>query len=164
MTKSAVRQVTMSDVPDICRIYNHYIAATTITFEETPVSNEEMASRITNVSQRYPWLVYEDVGSVVGYTYATRWKERSAYRYSVEAGIYIASDCQGRGIGTMLATELIAQLRARSIHSIICGIALPNPASIALCERLGFQQVAHFKEVGFKLSKWVDVGYWELVL
>lgn len=159
-----IRQVRLSDATDICSIYNEYIMNTRITFEETPLSVEEMVSRITSITQNYPWIVYEDTGKVIGYTYATKWKERSAYRYSVETGIYLASNYIGKGVGTKLKVELIRELKSRSIHSIICGIALPNPASIALCEKLGFQKVAHFKEVGFKLNKWVDVGYWELIL
>jgi phosphinothricin acetyltransferase len=109
-------------------------------------------------------LVYEENGKVIGYTYASKWKERSAYRYSVETGTYLDSSYVGKGIGTILKTELLKALKEKSIHSVVCGIALPNPASIALCEKFGFEKVAHLKEVGYKLGKWVDVGYWELIL
>ena len=159
-----IRQVQLSDASDICSIYNEYILNTRITFEETPLTVDEIFSRIKNITEHYPWLVYEDSGKVIGYTYASRWKERSAYRYSVETGIYIASDYIGKRIGTTLKGELIKELRARSIHSIICEIALPNPASIALCEKYGFEKIAHYKEVDFKLGEWIDVGYWELIL
>ena len=123
-----------------------------------------MVSRIGKVTQDYPWLVYEEEGRVIGYAYATKWKERTAYRYSVETGIYIDAGHVGKGIGTKLKTELLRALKDKSIHSVICGIALPNPASVALCEKLGFQKVAHFAEVGYKMNRWVDVGYWELIL
>ncbi len=159
-----IRPAKLSDAGALCDIYNTYIINTTITFEEKPVTIREMKSRIKKVIPHYPWLVYEENGKVVGYTYASRWKERSAYRYSVETGIYIDSGCAGRGIGTKLKGELLKELKKKSIHSVICGIALPNPASIALCEKFGFIQIAHFKEVGFKLNKWIDVGYWELIL
>ncbi len=159
-----IRPVKISDADAICRIYNKYITDTTITFEETPLQAEEMADRIKNITQTYPWLVYEENGRVVGYTYASRWKERSAYRYSVETGIYIDSEFIGKGIGTILKSELLKLLKEKSIHSVICGVALPNPASIALCEKFGFKKVAHLEEVGFKLGKWVDVSYWELLL
>jgi len=159
-----IRQVKESDAEEMCRIYNKYIAGTTITFEEIPLLADEMASRVKNITQNYPWLVYEENGRVLGYTYASRWKERSAYRYSVETGIYIDSDYIGKGIGTLLKEELLKALKGKSIHSVICGIALPNQASIALCEKFGFEKIAHFKEVGYKLGKWVDVGYWELIL
>ena len=159
-----VREVKESDAEALCRIYNNYIAGTTITFEEIPLHADEMVSRIKNITQNYPWLVYEENGKVIGYTYASKWKERSAYRYSVETGTYLDSSYVGKGIGTILKTELLKALKEKSIHSVVCGIALPNPASIALCEKFGFEKVAHLKEVGYKLGKWVDVGYWELIL
>jgi L-amino acid N-acyltransferase YncA len=159
-----IRQVKDSDADAMCRIYNKYIVSTRITFEETPLQVDDMVSRIKNITQNYPWLVYEENGRVIGYTYASKWKERSAYRYSVETGIYIDSDYVGKGIGTILKGELLKALREKSIHSVICGIALPNQASIALCEKYRFEKIAHFKEVGYKLGEWVDVGYWELIL
>jgi L-amino acid N-acyltransferase YncA len=159
-----IRQVKDSDAEAMCCIYNKYITGTRITFEETPLLAGEMVSRIKNITQNYPWLVYEDNGKIIGYTYASRWKERSAYRYSVETGIYIDSDYLGKGIGSLLKGELLKALKEKSIHSVICGIALPNQASIALCEKYGFKKIAHFKEVGYKLDEWVDVGYWELIL
>ena len=159
-----IRQVKESDADALCRIYNKYILDTTITFEESPLQAGEMADRIKTITQTYPRLVYEENGRVIGYTYASKWKERSAYRYSVETGIYIDSDNFGKGIGTILKGELLKLLKEKSIHSVICGIALPNPASIALCEKFGFKKVAHLEEVGFKLGKWVDVSYWELIL
>ena len=159
-----VRKVKESDAEALCRIYNNYIAGTTITFEEISLHTDEMVSRIKNITQNYPWLVYEENGKVLGYTYASKWKERSAYRYSVETGTYLDSNYVGKGIGSILKTELLKVLKEKSIHSVICGIALPNPASIALCEKFGFEKVAHLKEVGYKLGKWVDVGYWELIL
>jgi phosphinothricin acetyltransferase len=159
-----VREVKESDAEALCRIYNNYISGTTITFEEISLHTDEMVSRIKNITQNYPWLVYEENGKVLGYTYASKWKERSAYRYSVETGTYLDSNYVGKGIGTILKKELLKVLKEKSIHSVVCGIALPNPASIALCEKFGFEKVAHLKEVGYKLGKWVDVGYWELIL
>jgi L-amino acid N-acyltransferase YncA len=159
-----LRDAEPSDADAICSIYNEYILNTTITFEETPLKAEEMASRICLVTQSYPWLVYEEDSRIVGYAYAGKWKERSAYRYSVETAIYMDSRHVGKGIGTQLMKELLKRLKAASLHSVISGIALPNPASIALCERFGFKKIAHFSEVGYKMNRWVDVGYWELLL
>ena len=147
-----VREVKESDAEALCRIYNNYISGTTITFEEISLHTDEMVSRIKNITQNYPWLVYEENGKVLGYTYASKWKERSAYRYSVETGTYLDSNYVGKGIGTILKKELLKVLKEKSIHSVVCGIALPNPASIALCEKFGFEKVAHLKEVGFKLG------------
>ncbi len=159
-----VRHATLADASEICRIYNHYIETTRITFEETPITAEDVAARISSVMQTYPWLVCEEGGRVIGYAYATRWKDRSAYRYSVEAAIYLDHGRVGKGSGTELIERLLHELRLRKIHSVICGIALPNPASVGLCEKFGFERIAHFKEVGYKFDKWVDVGYWELLL
>ncbi len=159
-----IRHVKPSDAKKICSIYNEYIKNSRVTFEETPKTVDEIASRIETITESYPWIVYEENGNVIGYTYASKWKERSAYRYTVETAIYLDSRHHGKGIGTKLKGSMIDELRQRSFHSVISGIALPNPASIALCEKFGFKKIAHFKEVGFKFNKWVDVAYWQLLL
>lgn len=159
-----LRNVESKDAVALCQIYNHYIAHTIITFEENPVAPEEMLQRILNVTASFPWLVYEDHGSIAGYAYATRWKERSAYRHSVEATVYLHPSATGKGIGSSLFTRLLAELRARQIHAVLGGVALPNAASVALLEKFGFQKVGHLKEVGFKFGQWIDVGYWQALL
>ena len=160
-----IRPATPDDAAAIAHIYNHYIRNTTITFEEQPVSAAEIASRINEVtSASLPWLVAEDARHLSGYAYATKWKARSAYRFSVEVTVYLDPDCQGQGLGSQLYTALFASLKEIGVHSVIGGVALPNPASIALHEKFGMTRVAHFKEVGFKLGKWVDVAYWQLTL
>ncbi len=159
-----IRKATLNDARQICDIYNHYVQTTTITFEEQAVSVHEMQDRIKETTETLPWLVDEDGGTVIGYTYASKWKGRCAYRFAAESTVYLSADSAGKGIGSKLYRQLIAQLHERSIHCIIGGIALPNPASIALHEKLGFKKVAHFSEVGWKFNRWIDVGYWELVL
>jgi L-amino acid N-acyltransferase YncA len=159
-----IRFCQPSDASPIAQIYNHYVRETVITFEEQPVSTPEMAERIAEVMASLPWLVWEQGQSILGYAYAAPWHERSAYRFSVESTIYLAPDCAGRGIGTQLYQALMADLRSRKIHCALGGIALPNPASVALHEKVGFVQIGHFREVGWKLGRWVDVGYWELLL
>lgn len=159
-----IRPVQLSDAEQICTIYNEYVQNSKSTFEEAIVTADEMTSRIQEITKSYPWLVYEMEGNVIGYTYAAKWKERSAYRYTVETGIYLDSNHLGKGVGSRLKGAMIEELREQSFHSVISGIALPNPASVAMCEKFGFKKIAHFKEVGFKLDKWVDVGYWQLIL
>ncbi|MFZ6679721.1 arsinothricin resistance N-acetyltransferase ArsN1 family B [Undibacterium sp. Tian12W] len=156
--------IAADDATSIAAIYNHYIATTTISFEENPVTEQEMAQRIKDVSASLPWYVEEQDGVVIGYAYATPWRARSAYRFSVESTVYVAASHAGKGIGKRLYQTLIADLRQRGIHVIIGGIAQPNAASVALHESLGFEKVAHFKDVGRKFEQWVDVGYWELGL
>lgn len=159
-----VRNCRTGDASAIAAIYNEYIRDTVITFEETPVADDEMARRIAEVGAQYPWLVYEHDGAVVGWAYASVWKTRSAYRNTVETTIYIAASHCGHGIGRALYEPLLAELEARRLHAAVGCIALPNPASIALHEKLGFEKVAHFAEVGRKFDRWVDVGYWQRLL
>lgn len=159
-----IRSVRLGDEQRIAEIYNHYIAHTIITFETEPVSATEMAQRILSITEesQLPWLVAENPqGEVVGYAYASKWKGRCAYRYSVESTVYLDQACTGQGFGKKLASELLQQLQLNGYHTVISGIALPNAASVALHESLGMEQVAHFKEVGFKQERWVDVGYWQ---
>lgn len=159
-----IRTATPADAPAICAIYNRYVAASVATFEEHPVSVAGMGARIAEVTQTLPWLVVEDRRTVTGYAYATAWKPRRAYRYTVETTIYMDPTACGRGLGATLYGALITALEARGVHCALAGIALPNPASIALHERLGFRRVGRLEQVGWKLDRWVDVGYWQRIL
>jgi len=160
-----IRPARVGDAAAIAFIYNHYVRETVVTFEEEPVSEADMAERIAEVAAAsLPWLVAEQAGSVVGYARATKWRPRSAYRYSVETTVYLAPAHLGNGIGTQLYRQLLEQLKQRGLHLAIGGVALPNAASVALHEKLGFRKVAHFGEVGFKFGRWIDVAYWELPL
>lgn len=159
-----IRPCTPDDAEPICSIYNHYVRETVVTFEETSVPATEMAQRISDVTARLPWLVWEVDGTIFGYAYATPWKARAAYRHSVEASIYLAPNATRQGLGSRLYIALIEALRQKGLHCVIGGAALPNPASEALHEKLGFTKVAEFLEVGFKFGRWIDVAYWELIL
>jgi L-amino acid N-acyltransferase YncA len=160
-----IRDVQREDATQIAEIYNHYVSNTVVTFEEEPVSVNDMERRITEVlALELPWLVFEKDGSVVAYAYAARWKPRSSYRCSVEITVYASPRVAGNGIGSVLYTELFARLRARGIHAAVGGIALPNDASVALHEKFGMKKIAHFSEIGFKAGRWIDVGYWQLLL
>ena len=161
---SMIRQVRASDSSAIMDIYNEYILNSISTFEEQPIDAHEMKKRIEVVITKYPWLVYEENNELLGYAYATQWKSRIAYRHTAESTVYLKQEVMTRGIGTTLYKELIHQLRARGIHAVIGGISLPNAPSIGLHEKMGFEKIAHFKEVGFKFNKWIDVGYWQLLL
>lgn len=161
----SIRVATASDADRIAEIYNHYVAKTVVTFEEEPVTGGEMRRRMDEVfASMLPWLVAESGAGVVGYAYATKWKARSAYRFSVETTVYLAAGLGRRGLGSRLYEELFRVLKEQGVHAAIGGIALPNDASVALHEKFGMRKVAHFEEVGFKFGKWVDVGYWERIL
>lgn len=160
-----IRDATIDDAGAICTIYNYYIENTVISFEEEPLVVEDMQKRMETVfSNKLPWLVYLDKHEITGYAYATRWHSRASYKYSVESSVYLKHDVIGNGIGSSLYAELIDRLQALNYHAVIGGIALPNAASVALHEKFGFEQVAHYRETGFKYGKWIDVGYWELIL
>lgn len=160
-----LRDAEPADAVRLAEIYNHYILHSTATFEEQAVTAGTLAARITEVAAaELPWLVADTPGGIAGYAYAGKWKGRCAYRYAVETTVYVAHGMQRQGIGTRLYAELLEQLRARSIHVAMGGIALPNPASIALHERVGYRKAAHFREVGYKFDRWIDVGYWEIIL
>jgi phosphinothricin acetyltransferase len=163
--ENLIRPATENDAAAIAAIYNHYIQNSTITFEETVLATPEMAARMAEVAAHgLPWLVLEHDGTVQGYAYASKWKARSAYRFSVEATVYLAPGAVGAGRGAQLYRVLLAQLKEAGFHAVIGGIALPNPASIALHQKFGMRKVAHFNEVGFKFGQWLDVGYWQVVL
>ena len=160
-----VRSATLEDGEAIASIYNHYIRNSIVTFEEVAVSDQEMAGRIVKVTaSSLPWLVAEESGSLLGYAYASIWGGRCAYRFSTEITVYLAPGAEGRGLGSKLYDALFTHLKDKGIHTVIGGIALPNPASVALHEKFGMTQVAHFKEVGFKFGQWIDVGYWQGLL
>ncbi len=158
-----IRPVKRQDIQAIVDIYNHYVENTAITFEEKSINANDMLARIEIVTQgNLPWLVIEQGNNILGYAYATPWKARSAYRYSVETTVYLAPKEQGKGLGTELYQALLTELKLKSIHTAIGGITLPNPASIALHEKLGMTKVAHFHQVGYKFNQWLDTGYWQL--
>ena len=160
-----LRDAHPDDATALAAIYNHFIENTTVTFEEHRVTPAEMAVRVSDLqADGLPWLVACDDEGVFGYAYASKWRVRHAYRYSAEGTVYLAPGRAGQGAGAALYGALIARLRAAGYHLLIGGIALPNPASVALHAKLGFDKVAHFGEVGFKFGQWIDVGYWQLRL
>jgi len=161
---SAMRDAVPGDAAAIANIYGHYVLATTVSMEFEPVDAAEMAGRIAEVQAAgLPWIVLVEDGQVAGYAYASKWRARPGYRDAVEASVYLAPALRGGGRGARLYRVLIERLRGR-FHTVIGGIALPNPASVALHERLGFRKVAHFEEVGHKFGQRIDVGYWQRML
>jgi phosphinothricin acetyltransferase len=159
-----IRSATARDAEAICGIYNLHVRDTIVTFEEIDVAIAEMRERIGAVMKSLPWLVGEQNGTIVGYAYAGNFSERSGYRHSVFSTIYVDEKAQRRGIRTILYLALLERLRASHIHVVVGGIALPNAGSVALHEKCGFKKVAHLSEVGFKFGRWIDVGYWQVLL
>lgn len=159
-----LRSVEVQDAQAICAIYNDYVENTVITFEEALVSESMMSERIAAYTRTYPWLVVENAhGHIAGYAYASQWQSRSAYQKTVETTIYTGPSEKGQGYGRVLYTALLDALKKHGYHTAVAGIAVPNPASVAFHEAMGFSKVAHFSEVGHKFGCWVDVGYWQKV-
>lgn len=159
-----IRDVILSDAKRIHEIYNKYIKKSKATFQEQPVSLEEVKAQIQRIVKDFPWIVYQEEDQIVGYTYADKWKEKTAYRYTVETSIYLDPEYLGKGIGSELKGAMIQELKERDFHCVISAISLPNPASIAMCEKFGFQKVGQLREIGYKFDEWIDVGYWQLLL
>ncbi len=159
-----IRPAEARDAEAIARIYNHYVRSTTITFEEQEVTPKQMAARMADVRDALlPWLVLAGDGELAGYAYASPWRTRSAYRFTVETSVYIDHAQLGKNFGHTLYEALLPLLRERGVHAAVACLGLPNPASVALHERCGFRHVGDFPEVGYKFGTWLDVGYWQLL-
>ena len=155
-----VRVATPEDGAAVAAIYDPYVRLTTISFEETPPSAEEMSSRIDKTLRTHPFLVFEEAEEVVAYAYAGPHRERAAYRWSCDVAVYAAGGVHRRGVGRALYGELIPLLQRQGFHMAYAGIALPNDKSVGLHEAMGFRPVGIYKDVGFKHGNWRDVGWW----
>jgi L-amino acid N-acyltransferase YncA len=159
-----IRLATADDGEAVAAIYRPVVAGTAISFETTVPDRREMARRIEETLRSYPWLVCDVDGRTAGYAYASRHRVRGAYQWSVDTSVYIAEDHRRRHIGRGLYTSLFAILAAQGYFNAFAGIALPNPASVALHESMGFDPIGVYRRVGFKLDRWHDVGWWQLSL
>lgn len=157
-----IRLARTNDAAAIAAIYRPYVEHSRISFEETPPDADEMARRMANPV--HPWLVIEQHGEVVGYASTSPMRNRSAYRWSVETGIYFRKSAQGQGLGRKLLETHVELLTAQGFVTAIAGISLPNEASVALHEKLGFLLSGVERGVGFKHGEWVDVGRWQKAL
>jgi len=160
-----IRDARVDDIPALTDIYNHYVEHTHITFHVTPYASDERREwfEMFSPNSRYPLLVLEE-GELLGYAHATKMNPRKAYETSVETTIYMAKGCEGRGLGTLLLSALLAQLEEQDLHRAYALISLPNPASIVLHEKLGFVKVSHLHEVGRKFGRFYDVIWMERAL
>ncbi len=145
-------------------IYRPIVEQTTISFEFEVPSEEELARRISATLERTPWLLCEERDEVLGYAYAGPFRARPAYAWCVESSVYVDPSHQRRGVARGLYRALLGCLREQGFHRLLAGITLPNPASVALHEGLGFEPVGSFRDVGNKFDAWHAVGFWELEL
>ena len=158
------RLATAEDAAAIAAIYAPYVRDTIISFETEAPGAAEIAARISRIGTQYPWLAASAEGRVVGYAYACENRSRLAYRWSVDAAVYLDPSAQRKSIGSGLYRRLFALLRAQGYVNAFAGISLPNAASVALHEAMGFTLIGVYRNVGNKLGAWRDVGWWQLAL
>jgi phosphinothricin acetyltransferase len=161
---ATIRPATLSDLPALTAIYNHYIAHTTITFDLRPFEPDDRRAWFDDHSStgRHRLLVAEEEGSgVLGYATTSRWRPKAAYDTTVESSVYCRPDAVGRGIGGALYSALFEAIGEEDVHRIVAGISQPNPASVALHLRFGFRQVGTFSSVGRKFGRYWDVAWFE---
>jgi L-amino acid N-acyltransferase YncA len=160
MAMAGVRRATEQDSSAIAAIYAPYVRDTAISFEEIPPTAAQMSERVRATLSTHPFLVFQEADAIIAYAYASRHRDRAAYRWSVDVAIYVAPHVHRRGIGRALYTRLLEILERQGFHSAYAGITLPNEKSVGLHEAMGFQPVGTYDEVGFKLDRWWDVGWW----
>jgi L-amino acid N-acyltransferase YncA len=161
---ATIRLATERDAEQIATIYAPNVTDSIISFELEPPTAEEMRNRIEGTLQRYPWLVCEHQGQVLGYAYAGAHGSRAAYQWSVDVSIYVHEQARRRGVGRAVYASLFAALELQGFYNAYAGATLPNPASVGLHESVGFQQVGVYRGVGYKLGAWHDVVWWHLPL
>jgi len=159
-----IRTVRADDAAAIADIYAHFVRETAITFEIESPDADAMRARIATISARYPYLVVEDDGAVIGYAYANELYARAAYRWVVESTIYLTPNQHRRGSGRRLYQALLDALRARGFQAAVGKITLPNGASVGLHEALGFAEIGRFHRVGYKQGAWHDVALYQIEL
>jgi phosphinothricin acetyltransferase len=152
------------DAAACAAIYAPFVEETAVSFETVAPGPAEFVERIVSTTATHPWLVAERDGEAVAYAYACRHRERAAYRWAADVAVYVAEEERRRGHGTALYVELLARMRRQGFRVACAGITLPNEASIALHERLGFVPVGVYRRIGWKAGAWRDVGWWQLDL
>lgn len=158
-----IRAAVPADGAGIAAVYAPVVAATVISFEQTPPDADEMTRRML-VTPRLPWLVAQREDEVVGFAYGSAHRARAAYRWAVECSVYLAPSEHRRGTGRALYTRLFDALRELGYVRVLAGITLPNVASVGLHEAMGFEPVGVYRQVGFKDGRWHDVGWWQLTV
>jgi L-amino acid N-acyltransferase YncA len=158
MAEPLIRLASAADAAAIAAIYAPYVSDSFVSFEESPPGPEEMAKRIAgDGAGLHPWLVAEKGDRVLGFASSSAFRSRPAYRWTVETGVYLAPEAHGRGLGRRLMERMLEILTAQKFTTVVAGVTLPNPASVALHERLGFSPCATYRDTGFKLGEWRTV-------
>ena len=157
-----LRPVTENDAADIIKIYEPHVTNSHVSFELVAPTEAEMRARIKEYTQSFPWYVWEENNKVVAYAYASTYRTRAAYQWNAEVSVYVDQDQVKKGVGRRLYEKLINEMKKRGYINLYAVIALPNEASTKFHEAMGFEYLGVYKNVGFKLGKWHDVGWWVL--
>jgi L-amino acid N-acyltransferase YncA len=160
----AIRIAEKRDASALLGIYSPYISNTAVTFETEIPSLENFEQRIVTYQQDWPWLVYEADGRIVGYAYAGKHRERPAYQWCVESSVYVDDNFQQQGIAKALYDSLFAILKHQGYCNVYAGITLPNDKSVAFHKKFGFNWLADYKNIGYKLDRWHTVSWWQMQL
>lgn len=159
-----IRIVRESDTEELLAIYAPYVSETAITFEYTVPTIEEFRDRIRKTLAKYPYLVAVQDAEILGYAYASEFKNRAAYDWAVETTIYVKQDSRKSGVGKKLYQALEEVLKQQHICNLYACIAYPNPGSIGFHEHLGYQTIGHFSKCGYKLETWYDMIWMEKMI
>lgn len=156
-----IRDATAADAEALLAIYQPFVSDTAVSFEMEPPSLEEFSQRIIAAQSNWAWLVAEHDGTLAGYAYASAFRQRAAYRWSVEMSAYLDPACRGRGIGRALYERLMDVLIEKGYCTAYAGITLPNVSSVRFHQALGFSAVGVFRRAGRKFGTWHDVSWWQ---
>src|SRR5215212_239589 len=163
-SSAVIRLAAERDAEQVAAIYAPNVTDAIVSFEAEAPSAEEMRRRIEGTLERFPWLVCERHGRVLGYAYAGAHHSRAAYRWSVDVSVYVHEGAHRKGVGRALYTSLFAALKLQGFYNAYAGATLPNPASVGLHEAVGFRPVGVYRGAGYKMGAWHDVGWWHLAL
>lgn len=159
-----IRDAVFDDLPDLLAIYNDAIVYLTATFDLVEKTLDERKAWFEQYGGKYPLIVAEMNGQVVGYSCLSPFREKEAYRLTSELSVYISRDHRGKGIGNALVKEILYRAKSNGFHAVIAGITGGNKTSVNLHEKYGFEFVGCLKEVGFKFGEWQDVHFYQLLI
>ncbi|MGC6429649.1 MAG: GNAT family N-acetyltransferase [Jejuia sp.] len=159
-----IRSLENSDIQELLDIYNYYVEHTVATFDIEKLTFEVFQQKLNRISKDYPFFIYEVHGEILGFAYASKFRPKPAYDYTVESTVYVKEGNHGKQIGSKLYEKLITQLKLTELHSVLGVLTLPNATSEKLHEKFGFEKVGHLKDAGLKFGKWHDVGIYQLKL
>ena len=160
-----IRDAVEGDLPPILEIYNDVIATSTAIYRDSPATlDDRLAWWRAKLEPGYPTLVADDDGAVIGFATFGEFRPWPGYRFTVEHSVHVHRDHRGRGVGTALMRPLIERAQSLGKHVMIAGVDADNLGSIAFHERLGFERVAHFRQVGFKFNRWLDLVFLQRIL